>query len=165
MRTYFIFAASVDGISMVSGLFQKKDFWAGLMLIAFGSAAIIISRNYGFGSASRMGPGFFPTILGGILVVFGVCVTAMGLRSGERITQSLSYRSMLLPPLALALFGILIDRAGFVPALVVLIFVSAASGKGFRFWEVLVLTVVLVAASVALFIWGLGLPYPLFKGF
>ena len=165
MRTYFIFAASVDGISMISGLFQKKDFWAGLMLIAFGAAAIIISRNYGFGSASRMGPGFFPTILGGILIVFGVYVTAMGLRSGERITQRLSYRSMLLPPLALVLFGILIDRVGFVPALVVLIFVSAASGKGFRFWEVLALTVVLVAASVALFIWGLGLPYPLFKGF
>lgn len=150
---------------MISRLLRSKDFWAGLMLIGSGAAAMIISRNYGFGSASRMGPGFFPTILGGILIVFGVCVTAMGLRSGERITQRLSYRSMLLPPLALALFGVLIDRAGFVPALVALIFVSAASGKGFRFWEVLALTVVLVATSVVLFIWGLGLPYPLFKGF
>ena len=150
---------------MVERLLRNKDFWAGLILIGFGAAAIFISRDYGFGSASRMGPGFFPVILGGIMIVFGVYVTAMGLRSGERITQRLSARTMLLPPLALVLFGLLIDRTGFVPALVVLIFVAAASGKGFRFLEVLLLTAVLVVASVALFIWGLGLPYPLIKGF
>ena len=56
------------------------------------------------------------------------------------------------------------DLAGFVPALAALVFISAASGKEFRLVEVLLLTLFLGTLSVAMFIWGLGLPYPLIKG-
>ncbi|MBU2053936.1 MAG: tripartite tricarboxylate transporter TctB family protein [Proteobacteria bacterium] len=150
---------------MIPGLLRNKDFWAGMMLVGIGAAAMFIARDYRFGSALRMGPGFFPTILSGILIAFGVCIMAVGLRSGEKIKENLSIRPLVLLPLSLLLFGILMELAGFVPALVVLIFVSAASGKEFRFMEVLLLTVTLVVASVALFIWGLGLPYPLLRGF
>ncbi len=150
---------------MLTRLLKNKDFWAGMMFIGFGVAAMCIARGYRFGSAMRMGPGFFPTILGGILVAFGVCIMAVGLRSGEKIQERLSIRALLLLPLALILFGLLMQWAGFIPALVALVFISAASGKGFRFMEILMLTGILVAAAVALFIWGLGLPYPLFKGF
>ena len=59
---------------------KNKDFWAGMMLIGIGAAAMFIAREYRFGSALRMGPGFFPIILGGILVVFGVCIMAIGMR-------------------------------------------------------------------------------------
>jgi hypothetical protein len=150
---------------MISRLLKNKDFWAGMMFIGFGAAAMFIARDYRFGSAMRMGPGFFPTILGGILIAFGVCIMAVGLRSGEKIQGRLSIRALVLLPLSLVLFGLLMQWAGLIPALVVLIFVSAISGKGFRFLEVVMLTGILVVASAALFIWGLGLPYPLFKGF
>lgn len=150
---------------MIPGLLWNKDFWAGIMLVGIGAAAMFFARDYRFGSALRMGPGFFPTVLGGILIAFGVCIMALGLRSGEKIEEKLSIRALLLLPLSLVLFGILMDRAGFIPALVVLIFMSAAAGRTFRFMEVLLLTLTLVVASVALFIWGLGLPFPLFKGF
>jgi hypothetical protein len=146
-------------------LSKNKDFWAGMMLIVIGAAAMFIARDYRFGSALRMGPGFFPTILSAILIVFGVCITAVGLRSGEKIQGDLSLRAFLLLPLSLVLFGVLMDLAGFIPALAVLVFVSAASGREFKSMEVLLLTTVLTVASVALFIWGLGLPYPLIKGF
>ena len=146
-------------------LLKSKDFWAGLMLIAIGAAAMIISRDYRFGSALRMGPGFFPTILGGILIVFGVWIMAAGLHGSEKIQERVSLRALILLPLSLVLFGELMQYAGFIPALVALVFVSAASGREFKVVEVLLLTVVLTAASVALFIWGLGLPYPLIKGF
>ncbi|MBM4313527.1 MAG: tripartite tricarboxylate transporter TctB family protein [Deltaproteobacteria bacterium] len=146
-------------------LSRNKDFWAGVMLIAIGAGALFIARDYRFGSALRMGPGFFPTILSVILIAFGVCITAVSLRSGEKIKGNLSLRAFLLLPLSLLLFGVLMDLAGFIPALAVLVFVSAASGKEFKATEVLLLTTVLTAASVALFIWGLGLPYPLIKGF
>jgi hypothetical protein len=53
--------------------------------------------------------------------------------------------------------------AGFVPALAALIFVSAVAGREFKFWEVLFLTVFLSVLSAGLFIWALGLPYPLIK--
>jgi hypothetical protein len=144
---------------------RNKDFWAGMMLLGIGVAAMFISRDYRFGSALRMGPGFFPTILGGILSAFGICVMAVGLRSGEKIQGSLSLRAFVLLPLSLVLFGILMQVAGFIPALVALVFVSAASGREFKLIEVLLLTVALTVSSVALFIWGLGLPYPLIKGF
>ena len=144
---------------------RNRDFWAGMMLIGIGAAAMLIARGYHFGSALRMGPGFFPIILGGILIGFGICVMAVGLRSGEKIRGSLSLRVMILLPLSLILFGILMERAGFIPALVALIFVSAASGREFKFVEVLLLTALLTVASGALFIWGLGLPYPLIRGF
>jgi hypothetical protein len=144
---------------------KNKDFWAGMMLIGIGAAAMFISRDYRFGSTLRMGPGFFPTILSGILIAFGVCIIAVGLRSGEKIQGRVSLRALILLPLSLVLFGILMHLAGFIPALVALVFVSAASGREFRLMEVLLLTVVLTVASVALFIWGLGLPYPLIKGF
>jgi hypothetical protein len=150
---------------MKFALSKNKDFWAGMMLIAIGAAALFIARDYRFGSALRMGPGFFPTILSIILIAFGVCITAVGLRSGEKIKGNLSLRAFLLLPISLLLFGILMDLAGFIPALAALVFVSAASGKEFKSMEVLALTTVLTVASVALFIWGLGLPYPLIKGF
>jgi hypothetical protein len=146
-------------------LSRNKDFWAGMMLIVIGIAALFIARDYRFGSALRMGPGFFPTILSGILIAFGVCIMAVGLKSGEKIQEHLSLRALILLPLSLILFGVLMERAGFIPALVALVFVSAASGREFKFVEVLLLTVLLTAASAALFIWGLSLPYPLIKGF
>jgi hypothetical protein len=151
--------------SMKLELRKNKDFWAGMMLLGIGVAAIFISRDYRFGSALRMGPGFFPAILGGILAAFGVCIIAVGLKSGEKIEGSLSLRALIMLPLSLVLFGLLMEKAGFLPALAVLVFGSAASGKEFKFVEVLLLTALLTVASAALFIWGLGLPYPLIKGF
>ena len=68
-------------------------------------------------------------------------------------------------PLSMVLFGVLVERAGFVPALAVLVVGSAAAGREFRLGEVALLTALLTVLSVAVFVWGLGLPYPLFKGF
>ena len=150
---------------MKFALSKNKDFWAGTMLIIIGAAAMFIAQDYRFGSALRMGPGYFPTILSGILMMFGVCIMAVGLRSGEKIQGNLSLRAFLLLPLSLVLFGVLMDLAGFIPALAALVFVSAASGREVKLIEVLMLTVVMTVASSALFIWGLGLPYPLIKGF
>ena len=149
---------------------NNSDFWAGVMLLGIGAVAMFISRDYQFSSALRspqgfMGPGFFPTILGGILIAFGICIIVVGLKRGEKIQGSLSFRALVMLPLSLVLFGILMAVAGFVPALVALVFLSAASGKEFRFGEVLVMTALLTGGAAALFIWGLGLPYPLIKGF
>ena len=144
---------------------DNKDFWSGLLLIAIGAAAMIIAQDYRFGSALRMGPGYFPTMLGGILALFGLYLAVIGLRRGEKIERNWSPRAVIGVSLSLVLFGVLMEYAGFVPALVALIFGSAASGTDFRFGEVLLFTVLLTAAAVVLFIYGLGLPYPLIAGF
>ena len=143
---------------------RNRDFWAGLMLIGTGATALFIGRNYAFGTALRMGPGYFPSVLGGMLVLFGLYLVASGLRSKEEIQGSWSLRALIVLPLSLVLFGLLMEHAGFVPALMVLIVGSAAAGTDFRLIEALALAVGLTALSVALFIWGLGLPYPLLVG-
>src|SRR5262245_2984473 len=142
----------------------NKDFWAGLLLIAVGTAAVAIAQDYPLGTARRMGPGYFPIVLGALLVLFGIYVLVKGLRGGGRIEAGWSLRALIVLPLALALFGFLMSRAGFVPTLVVLVFASAAAGSEFRLLEIIALTVVLTALSTAVFVWGLGLPYPLFVG-
>src|ERR1700760_198163 len=143
---------------------NNRDFWAGVMLIATGATAVIIARDYNFGTSLRMGPCYFPTVLGSALVVFGLYFVATGLKRNEKIEGNWPLRSLIVLPVALVLFGLLIDRAGFIPALLVLIVGSAAAGTEFKLVEVLLLAVGLTAFCVALFIWGLALPYPLIVG-
>ena len=150
---------------MTLDFLYKKDFWAGVMLIAIGAVAMFIARNYTFGTSLRMGPGYFPTVLGGILILFGIYILAMGLRSSERLQASWSLRALIILPLSLVLFGWLMERAGFVPAMMILIFGSATASTEFKFVEVLLFSIFLTALSVAVFVWGLGLPYPLIAEF
>jgi|SRR5215467_6248855 len=147
------------------GLLNSKDFWGGLTLIAIGVAALVIARDYPFGTTLRMGPGYFPIVLGVLLTLFGLVISARGLYRSEPVEGGWSLRALVLVPLSLVLFGVLMDHAGFIPALAVLIFGSAAGGSEFKPGEVALLTVVLIAFSVVVFIWGLGLPYPLIAGF
>jgi hypothetical protein len=106
---------------------NNKDVWAGIMLIAIGAAAMVIARNYSFGTALRIGPGYFPVILGALLTFFGLFILARGLRRGEAIAGSSSLRALTILPLSLVLFGVLMEHGGFVPAMIVLIFGSATA--------------------------------------
>ncbi len=143
---------------------DSKDFWSGVMLIAIGATALYIGRDYPFGTALRMGAGFFPLVLGAVLVLFGVYFVVHGLRSSDSIEGGWSPRALVILPLSFVLFGVLMQHAGFVPALFVLVVGSAAAGTEFKLVEVLLLAGLLTVLCVALFIWGLGLPYPLFAG-
>ena len=132
--------------------------------MAIERAAVFIARNYGFGTALRMGPGFFPIILGGVLIVFGIYLLASGLRQPEKIAGSWSLRALVILPLSLILFGVLMEHGGFVPAMIVLIFGSATASTEFKFVEALLFSLGLTALSAAVFVWALGLPYPLITG-
>jgi uncharacterized membrane protein len=149
---------------MTSDFLKTKDCWGGLMLIAIGTAAIVIARNYPFGTALRMGPGYVPVVLGGLLIVFGLILLGAALRGGDKIAGTWSVRALVMLPLALVLFGLLMEHAGFVPAMLVLVFASAAASTEFRSRDALLLAIGLTALSVVVFIWGLGLPYPLIAG-
>ena len=146
-------------------LLAKKDLWAGLLLIVIGAVAVGIARNYPFGSALRMGPGYLPVVLGALLIVFGLAILATGLAGGEKLQGAWPWRALIVLPLSLALFGFLVDRAGFVPAMMVLIFGAASASHEFRPLEALLLSAGLTAVAAAVFVWALGLPYPLLAGF
>jgi uncharacterized membrane protein len=144
---------------------NNKDFWAGMMFFGTGAGAMIVARHYPFGATLNMGPGYFPMVLGGILIVFGAFIMLRGLRTKEKIQGAWSPRTLVMLPLSVVVFGILMSLAGFIPALTALVFLSAASSREFKFKEVLLLTLFLGVLSAAMFIWGLGLPYPLIKKF
>jgi len=143
----------------------NKDLWAGIHYIAVGAVGMWIAKDYPFGSALRMGPGYFPSVLGGIMVVMGIYVLALGLRKDhEKIQGNLSLRALIVLPVSMIVFGILMEHAGFVPAMAALIPISAAAGRDFKWGEVAALTVGLTILCAAGFIYALGLPYPMIKG-
>lgn len=144
---------------------SQEDFWSGLMFIGFGVAAIIISRDYPMGSASRMGPGYFPTMIGGMLVVIGAIVSAVSLRTQGKGIGTWPWRAMMLMSFAFMLFAWGMEHIGFIPSLALLIVVSALSTPHYRWKEILIETVVMIAGSWAVFIYGLELPFPLWGGY
>ena len=150
---------------MKPSILDNKDFWAGLFLIVVGVTAVVLARNYTFGTALRMGPGFFPTVLGGFMILSGLYILANGLRSGDPLAGSWPLRALIVLPLALVLFGVLIDRAGFVPAMLVLIFGSGLAGTDFKLIEMILFSILLTALCAVVFVWALGLPYPLIAGY
>ena len=144
---------------------SPKDSWAGLMFIAFGLFFVIGARNYKLGSAARMGPAYFPTMLGGLMAVIGGIVFFQSLvAKGEKVSP-IPLRLLFFIILSLLVFGYLLEPIGLVLALALLIVVSAFAGHEFRLREVLLLSVVLIILSVLVFAKGLRLPFPLWPKF
>ncbi len=144
---------------------SPKDFWAGLLFIAFGLFFLVVARNYQMGSAVRMGPAYFPTVLGGIMAVLGAIVLFQALVVQGEGLPKFSFKPLFFISLSLVLFGYLLKPLGFVLALVVLIFVCAFGGHEFKAKEVGILTIVLIIFSVLVFVKGLTLPFPLWPDF
>jgi hypothetical protein len=140
---------------------SQEDFWAGIMFIGFGVLAIIVARDYPMGAAMRMGPGYFPTWIGGILIALGSIISLTSFAIEGAKVGHFAWRPMFLLALAFTAFGWMIDRVGFVLAMAGLIILSALAGKEFRLKEVIVLMVALIVGSWALFIHLLELPFPL----
>ncbi len=144
---------------------SPKDFWAGLMFIAFGLFFYLVARNYEMGSARRMGPAYFPTVLGGLLAVLGGIVFFRSFAvKGERVPP-ISLRQIFFVILSLVAFGFLLRPIGMILALALLVVVSAFAGHEFKLKEVLILSAVLITLSVLAFVKGLGLPFPLWPKF
>ena len=143
---------------------HNKDFLAGLIFLAFVVAAIVVGRDYPLGTAMRMGSGYFPTVLGGILVAFGAYLMARGARSGEKVQGTWGWKPLACIVASMLLFGFLVPRLGLAPALVAMFLVAALGGGEFRFREVLALTALMTAFAAGLFLYVLKLPYPLVPG-
>jgi len=146
-------------------LFDNKNFLSGIFFIVVGGGALFMAQNYPMGSALRMGPGYFPIVLSSVLILFGIYCLVQGLLHPEKLKGNWSVRALIILPVATVVFGVLMEHTGFIPALIALVFCAAYAGPEFKFWEVLVMAIGLSIGSWALFIWGLGLPYPLFVGY
>lgn len=148
---------------MTTLITNQKDFWTGVLYIGFAAVALWIGRGYAFGSASRMGPGYFPRVLAGLLIFFGVLALVRGLRTSAPPIGKVAWRAAAIVLFSMVAFGLLLERAGLLIALVVLILGSASASPRFRFeWRAALLAIGLVVFCVLVFIKGLNLPMPLF---
>jgi putative tricarboxylic transport membrane protein len=140
---------------------NPKDFWTGAIYVAFGAAFIAIARDYDMGTAFRMGPAYFPTILGGILVLIGlVSLVRSLLKPGTPIT-SFTIKGLAVVVGATALFGVIVRGAGLAVALPVLIIVSGYASVDFRWGRMLLLAAGVTVFCILVFIKGLGVPLPI----
>jgi hypothetical protein len=141
---------------------SPRDFCAGLIFLFFGALAAYIARDYPMGSAVRMGPGYFPYLLGILLALLGVVICIKSLAAhGERI-ESTSLRALLLVLGAIGVFAGTIESAGIIIATALLVGIGAAASPESRVREVAVLIVFMLALAVGLFTYGLGLPFKIF---
>jgi hypothetical protein len=141
-----------------------RDFWAGLMFIAFGVGFAWVAQNYQMGTSVRMGPAYFPTVLGAMLAVLGIAILAQSLVSTGPPVAKFFFRPLILIVVAIVLFGILLKPLGLVLSCAILVGIGAFGGFEFKAKEVAILYVVLSIFSVWVFIKGLGLPIPIWPG-
>ncbi|MES2025943.1 MAG: tripartite tricarboxylate transporter TctB family protein [Pseudomonadota bacterium] len=147
---------------MLSFIRHPKDFWTGIIFLFIGLAAVIIGRDYNMGTAGKMGPAYFPTILGGLLALIGLAAVVRSFfREGEAISK-FAIKETILILAGVLLFGFLIRGAGLVVAVFAIIMFSAYASTKFKWVPALMLAVGAAVFSVVVFVELLGLPIAIF---
>jgi putative tricarboxylic transport membrane protein len=140
---------------------SPKDFWAGLIFIAIGTGFILLASRYRYGDMHRMGPAMFPTLVGALLAVLGAITTLRSfVLAGDPVPRFYA-RPIIVSLTAIVLFGIALQWLGLVAAVAVLVLVGAYAARDVRPLENIALAAAMVLFSVAVFVWLLGLPLPL----
>jgi hypothetical protein len=155
---------------------SQKDFFAGLMYLVVGGAFAIGAYGYNVGTAARMGPGYFPMILGILLAFIGVVIsfkaTVAGPGDGDPIGKW-AWRPIFFVLAANFSFGILlvgvpalgIPGFGLIVAIYALVLIASYGRKEVNFKESLVLATVLAIGSYVVFVWALSLQFPVWPSF
>ena len=139
----------------------RKDLLAGGTFAALGLAFAVTSTTYEVGTALRMGPGYFPLVLGSMLVVLGVLIAVKGFVAGEGDDLGpVPWRSMALLVSAILFFGFTVRGLGLVPSLLVTVFLAGMAGRRARVIPAAVIAVSLTALCVLIFVIALQLRLP-----
>jgi hypothetical protein len=145
---------------------NPTDFLTGLV---FGGAGLFVAvyaaTHYALGTATRMGPGYFPTGIGALVALLGLALALSALRFDGPPLPRLHLRPTIAILVASVAFGYLLKPLGMLASVAMLVVASAAGGHEFRWLEVALLAAALAVFSVGVFVYGLGLPFPLWPGF
>ncbi|MGH7797831.1 MAG: tripartite tricarboxylate transporter TctB family protein [Candidatus Binatia bacterium] len=149
------------GVSALFSIRSIKDFWAGLIYVFIGSCTVIIARDYDMGTALKMGPAYFPTLLGYLLAFIGIISVARSFISQGAPIGEIAFKGLLSVIASVLLFGFLVRRAGLVVVLPLLVILSASASDHFRWRPTLILAAGLTLFCVFVFLRGLGVPLPI----
>ncbi len=155
---------------------SQKDFFSGLMFMVVGVAFAWGATNYTVGEGARMGPGYFPLMLGILLAIIGTAVMFTSLvvetENGDKI-GSWAWQPLVFIIGANVLFGVLLGGLpkfgfpsfGLIAGIYGLTFVAALAGNEFKFKEVLILATILAIGSYLAFVVLLKLQFPVWPAF
>jgi len=146
---------------------DQKNFWSGVMFIAFGVFFVGYARQYDMGTAARMGPSYFPTVLGGLMVLLGIIVLIQGLATeqADGKIEPFNFKALVLVLGAVVAFGLLLRPAGLLVALFVLIAVSSLGSHEFKVRDMLLLSIGMSLLVLGVFIYGLSMTIPVLPSF
>jgi putative tricarboxylic transport membrane protein len=144
---------------------SPKDFWAGLLFIGLGIVAMWVGSRYNLGTAARMGPGYFPRILGILLIVLGGIITFRGIRWGGEPIPAWRWRPTTVVLVSVVVYGILISRLGIAISTVLLIVGASLASHEFRLKESIVAGLLLSTLAVGVFVIGLNVQLPIWPAF
>lgn len=139
----------------------SKDTGAGLLFMLLGLAALYWGQELDFGTAAEMGPGFMPLVLGALIAGLGAITFARGVAKGRDQVGSVNLRPLLLILVSAVGFAVLVKPAGFVPALVAALLLAMLAHGGYSLRSTLAIVLILTLGSIAVFVYGLGLPFRL----
>jgi hypothetical protein len=144
----------------------KRDVLAGLMFMGFATWGFLASGGLEMGALSEMGPAYFPRIVSSILMLLGIGIALTGFSGASpMLVKHWALRPILMILLASLAFAVLLERAGIVIAISVTVYIGVLAGERLRPLPLIALTAVLIIASVALFIWALGMQIPVWPRF
>ncbi len=144
-----------------------KDFYTGVLFVLFGVGFAWGATLYSLGTAAKMGPGYFPFILGGLLTLLGVIIFTRSLVSASEDSRvgGFAIKASVLMFGSIAAFALLLRTAGLVVSIFAIILISSLASDESRFKETLISAIVLCAASLAMFVYGLNLQIPVWPIF
>jgi hypothetical protein len=132
-----------------------------MIFLAIGITFMVLAQEYRMGTGARMGPGYFPTMLGGLMAALGLTLVVPALlRDGEAFPK-LHFRPMLMMLASIVVFALLLQPLGFVLAALVLVILGGFADPDLRFVESVAVAIALTAFSVGIFVILLGLPFNL----
>ena len=137
---------------------SQKDFWSGVLFMAFGLGVLAIARHYPFGTTTRMGAGFFPMVLASVLAIFGLIIVVKACVAKRRSDITNTALVPLLVIAATVLYGALVQEAGFVAVTFISVLVAARASRRGGWASQLLLAAGTTLCCFLIFIQGLGLP-------
>jgi hypothetical protein len=143
---------------------SPQDFGAGILFLAIGIAGIYFGHDLSFGSAARMGPGYFPTLLSIVIVLIGAIVGLKSLAVEGPPIEPIKLRPILFILIAVVVFGFLIEQIGLAITTAGLAIFAAYARSDVNLKEAVVLAVALAIFAIAVFAYALGQALPIWWG-
>lgn len=147
---------------------KPKDLIAGLLFLAVGLGALVLLREYDMGRASRMGPGYVPVVISGMLLFFAAILIFRSLRGPQEVLAAVPLQAPLAVIGGVLLFALLLRPAGLVLAVIPMVLLGMFSISRTGILSAVLTAAILSAGSVLVFVYALGQPIPVlgywFKG-